>query len=111
MTADKNIVVYTRSTGCPYWSIARRVLNQYKLDYREILIDEDPEAMQRVLDWTGFRSVPTIIVANPGEDLPCEDPAPLEPGQSPRGVDRGSMITEASSMQLTAWLRRHGFID
>ena len=69
------------------------------------------EAERRVLDWTGFKSVPTIIAARPGEDLPCEEPAPLPKGSSPRGIDRGSMITEASEEQLETWLRKHGFIE
>lgn len=106
----RELVVYTRTTGCPYWTTARRVLQEHGLTYREIMIDLDAEALQRVLDWTGFKSVPTIIVANPGESLPYEEPSYLERGLSPRGVDRGSMITEATEPELEKWLRKHGFI-
>lgn len=108
---DKELVMYSRSTGCPYVSIARRVLDGYSVPYREIYIDKDPQAKQRVLAWTGFLSVPTLVVAQPGEILPYTDFQPLAQGASPRGVDRGPMLTEASSEQLERWLAKHGFID
>ncbi|MBN1429355.1 MAG: glutaredoxin family protein [Anaerolineae bacterium] len=111
MTETKEIVVYSRTSFCPYISKAHRVFEQYGVSYREIMIDQDQEAARRVEAWTGFLSVPTIIVARPGEDLPYEDPVPLPPGASPRGVDRGSMITEAGEAELTNWLKRNGFID
>ncbi len=111
MPTDKELVMYSRTTFCPYLSTARRVLKQYEIPYREIMIDESQTALQRVLDWTGFQSVPTIILAEPGEDLPYEEPSPLKSGESPRGVDRGSMLTEPSSFDLEKWLRKHGFID
>jgi len=53
--------------------------------------------------------VPTIIVARPGEDLPFEEPTPLT-GDSPRNIDRGSMITEPGEIQLEEWLRKHGVL-
>ena len=108
---DKELVVYARTTYCTFLSTTRRVLNRHDVSYREIMINEDETAMQRVLDWTGFQSVPTIILAEPGEDLPYEEPKPLKKGDSPRGVDRGSMITEPGSFELEKWLRKHGFID
>lgn len=103
------LVMYSRTSPCPYIRVAKRLLERENVPYREIYIDKDPEAKQRVIDWTGFQSVPTIIVANPGEDLPFEPPADLD-GASPKGVDRGSMITEASDIKLEEWLRKHGFI-
>ena len=101
--------MYTRLAGCPYVRTAKRVFDRENIPYREIIIDDDETATQRVIDWTGFKSVPTIIVARPGEDLPFEDPAPLD-GASPKGVDRGSMITEPGEIQLEEWLRKHGFL-
>jgi glutaredoxin len=111
MPEGKEIVVYARSTYCPYQARANRVFARYGLKPREILIDLDDQALARVLNWTGFRSVPTIVVARLGEDLPYEEPAPLPKGDSPRGIDRGSMITEAGEEELTAWLVKHGFVD
>lgn len=103
--------MYGRSYGCPFITLAKRVLTDYQVAYREIFIDRDGEAKQRVLDWTGFLSVPTLIVAQAGEDLPYEPPAPLPAGNSPRGIDRGVMITEPGQDELIRWLQRHGFIE
>lgn len=108
---SREIVMYSRSLSCPFVTLAKRVLSDHALAYREIHIDKDPAARQRVLDWTGFLSVPTIIVVDDGGDLPAEVPPPLPRGASPRGVDRGLMITEPSIEDLTRWLHKHGFID
>ncbi len=110
MSEDKELVVYTRSTYCPYQAKADRVFDKYKVPHRTILIDQDRQAEQRVIAWTGFKSIPTILVARRGEDVPYEEPTPLAKDASPRGIDRGSMITEATEEQLTAWLQKHGFI-
>lgn len=107
---SRHIVMYSRTSPCPFVTTAKRVLNDHALDYREIYIDKDDAARQRVLDWTGFLSVPTIIVAEAGDILPPEAPAPLAKGASPRGIDRGVMITEASYDELSRWLHKHGFI-
>lgn len=106
----REIVMYTRTLGCPFISVAKRVLNDHALSYRELFIDRDATARQRVLDWTGFLSVPTLVIAEESGDLPYEAPAFLAQGSTPRGINRGSMITEPSIDQLTNWLRQHGFI-
>lgn len=106
----KELVMYSRTYSCPFVSLAKRVLGDYQVPYREIYIDRDSEAKQRVLDWTGFLSVPTLIVAEAGEDFPYEPQAPLEAGRSPRGIDRGTMITEPNIEDFSQWLLRHGFI-
>jgi len=111
MPDDKELVVYTRSTYCPYQAKANRVFERYGIEPRTIYIDKDKAMEERVIAWTGFKSVPTIIAAHPGEDQPVEEPAPLEAGASPRGIDRGAMITEATEDQLTDWLAKHGFIE
>ncbi len=107
----RELVMYSRSFGCPYVSVAKRVFADFALSYREIMIDGNPNARARVLDWTGFLSVPTLVVAELGSEFPFEKPAPLPPGVSPRGVDRGSMITEPHRSELKAWLVKHGFIS
>ncbi len=107
----KEIIVYSRTYGCPYVRVAKRVFERYQVEYREIMVNHVLQAKQRVRDWTGYESVPTIVIAEPGKDLPYELPAPLPKGASPRGVNRGSMITEPSEEQLTDWLRQHGLID
>ncbi len=107
---NKQLVMYSRTTGCPYISVAKRMLDDYALGYHEIFIDKDMEARKRVQTWTGFLSVPTLVASKPGDVLPYEDPLPLAPGSSPRGINRGSMITEANVEQLRQWLTQHGFI-
>ena len=108
---SRELVMYTRTSGCPFVSVARRVLQQKNVPYREVFIDLDIEARERVKTWTGFLSVPTLVVAEHGTDLPFEDPTPLATGASPRGIDRGPMITEPGAEQLTRWLVKHGFIE
>jgi len=105
------LVMYSRSSSCPFVSLAKRVLDDYHVPYREIYIDREPAARQRVLDWTGFLSVPTLVVARSGEDLPYEPQTPLPTGSSPRGIDRGTMITEPNADDFARWLQHHGFID
>jgi glutaredoxin len=106
----RELVMYSRSTGCPYITLARRVLDRYAVPHREIMIDRDPVAKQRVLDWTGFLSVPTLVIAESGSDLPYTDVLPLSAGASPRGIDRGPMLTEGSMEEVENWLRKHDLI-
>lgn len=108
---QKELIFYSRTAGCPFVTLALRVLNDYDVPYREIFIDRDEEARERVLTWTGFLSVPTLVVAEQDSDLPYETPAPLPSGASPRGINRGSMITEPNIEQLTTWLQEHAFIQ
>ncbi len=96
---------------CPYVRVAKKIVDRHQITCREILINQVPSAKEQVIGWAGFQSIPTIIVANEGQDLPVKAPAPLAPGTSPRGVNRGTMITEPSDQQLIEWLRQHGFID
>lgn len=105
----RELVMYTRSAGCPLVTLARQALADYAVAHREIVIDDDPQARQRVLAWTGFVSVPTLVVSG-GDGLPITPPAPLPPGASPRGVDRGALITEPSYDQLVRWLYQHRLI-
>lgn len=108
--SSKTLIMYSRSFGCPFITTAKRVLADYAIPYQEIFIDKDDSAQARVLAWTGFLSVPTLVVANAGELLPYAEISPLPKGASPRGIDRGAMLTEASGDELETWLRKHGFI-
>ncbi len=108
---DKELVMYSRSYGCPFITTAKRVLQDHDIPYREIMIDKDEQARKRVVNWTGFLSVPTMVIANIGEDLPYEEVALLPKGSSPRGIDRGAMLTEATAQQVEDWLEKHGFIE
>lgn len=105
------LVMYTRTAGCPFVTLAKRVLEDYAVPYREVFIDKNELDRQRLLDWVGFLSVPTLIACEPGEIVPYVEPEPLERGLSPRGINRGSMITEPNIAQLTAWLVQHGLVS
>jgi glutaredoxin len=105
---ELELVMYGRTLPCPFISTAKRVLDREGIPYRELHIDKNKVHEDRVLEWTGFLSVPTLIVARPGEELPIEPPAFLAKGASPRGINRGSMITEANEEELLKWLAQHG---
>ncbi len=107
----KELLMYSRTFGCPFVTLAKRVLDDYGVSYREIFIDTDPEAQARVLRWTGFKSVPTLVAVSRGKLAPDTEPEPLPHGASPRGINRGAIITEPSEEQLLAWLRANGFLE
>lgn len=107
----KELIMYSRTWGCPFMTLAKKVLADYSVPYREIFIDTDKQARERVLEWTGFLSVPTLVAAQPGDVLPYEPPSPLERGRSPRGINRGTIITEPNIDQLLAWLVEQGFVE
>jgi len=107
---DKTLIMYSRTIPCPDCERARRLLQEHAVPFQEVMIDLEPSARAFVEALTGFRAVPTLVVARPGESSPLAAPRPLEPGRSPRGVDRGPVITEPDMVALRRWLMGHGFI-
>ena len=107
---EKEIVMYVRSFYCPNVALARDVLNRYQIPYREIDIDKNSAMAERVVEWTHHMSVPTLIIANPGQDTPYTDFLPRPTDRSNRGYDRGPMITEPNNHALEDWLHKHGFL-
>jgi glutaredoxin len=108
--SDKRLIMYGRTAFCPDQGRAQRFLQANNVEYTQINIDEDETAGQRVEQWVGHRSVPTLVVAAAGEILPFEEPAALAPGRSARSVDRGSLITEPSDDALKSFLNRNGLL-
>lgn len=106
----KELIVYSRTAPCSDCATAKRVLDENRVPYTEIMIDLDPQAHARLERLVGFEAVPTLVVARPGELLPLAEPRPLAAGRSPRGVDRGPVITEPDAVGLKHWLTAHGFI-
>lgn len=106
---SKQIVVYV-SPWCYSSQDTERALNEWGVPARFINIKEDRAAAARLKGWVGFESVPTVVLAEGDSLEPCEPPAPLPAGKSPRGIDRGSMITEATRAQLRNWLVKHGIL-
>jgi len=106
----RQVVVYM-SPWCSSSSDTQRALKEWEVPATFINIREDRDAAARVRGWVGFESVPTVIIAEEGSVEPFEAPADLAAGKSPRGVDRGSMITEATRVQLRSWLVKHGVLS
>lgn len=106
----KELVVYVRRAFCPDVQRTREFLARHAVPHRLVDADEDSEARARVLAWTGYLSFPTLVIVDGDLTEPLEPPLPLRPGQSPRDVDRGTMLTEASTPVLEQFLRRHGFL-
>ena len=107
---SKQLVVYM-SPWCGNSQDAQRALNEWGVTCRFINIKEDRAAAGRVKTWTGFESVPTLVIAEGDSVEPAAPPAPLSPGRSPRGVDRGSMLTEPTRADLRAWLVKNGILE
>ena len=107
---DKEIVMYTRGGFCSDVIRARRAFQRWRVAYREINTREDSAAHQRCLEWNGCLAMPVIVIARHGKDVPVESPSPLDPDQGIRDVDRGYIISEASTRGLQAFLTRHGFL-
>jgi glutaredoxin len=108
---EKEIVMYIRNSYCPGVALARDVLKRYNIPYRTLSIDDDPLLAAQVKEWTHSYSVPTLIIANPGEDIPYTDVLPRPTDHSIRGYDRGPMITEPNNRDLENWLHKHGFLS
>ena len=104
------LVVYV-STWCYNCSDTRDALKKWGVPAEYVDIDKDATAARQVLAWTGYRSVPTLLIAEEGSLEPYEAPALLAPGASPHGIDRGSMLTEPSRAQLRGWLIAHGLLS
>lgn len=106
---SRQVVVYM-SPWCSSSSDTQRALKEWDVPATFVNIKEDRAAATRLRGWVGFESVPTVVLAEEGSVEPCEPPAPLSAGGSPRGVDRGSLITEATRVQLRAWLVKQGIL-
>ena len=107
---SRQVVVYM-SPWCSSSKDAQNALSEWGVPAVFVNIKEDRAAAARLRGWAGFESVPTILIAEEGSIEPYEAPAELPAGKSPRGIDRGSLITEAARPQLREWLIRHGVLE
>jgi glutaredoxin len=108
---DKEIVMYIRTAYCPGVALARDLLTRYKVAFREVNIDDDSDLAAQLKAWAHHYSVPTLIIANLGEDVPYTDYLPRPTERSIKGYDRGPMISEPNNRDLENWLYKHGFLD
>jgi hypothetical protein len=86
------------------------MLREWGVEHTVFNIKQDSGAATRVRALTGFESVPTLVLAEDDSIEPCNPPQPLSRGGSPRGVDRGSVISEPSKEQLRNWLVKNGML-
>jgi hypothetical protein len=107
---EKELILVSQPRYTPFVALARDLLTRYKIPFREIDIQAEPAIAERLIGWVGQLSVPTLIVVATESDVPLFPPTPLDPGQSARGVDRGSLISEPNNQQLEDWLYKHGFL-
>jgi glutaredoxin len=107
---SRQVVVYI-SPWCSHSQDTKRALEEWGVPCTLVDIKADPAAAARVRKWVGFESVPTVVLAEADSLEPVEPPKALMPGSGPRGIDRGSIITEASRTQLHDWLVGHGMIE
>jgi glutaredoxin 3 len=61
--AEAEIVMYSTS-WCPYCSRARRLLESKGAQFREVDLDEQPEARAEMIKRSGRRTVPQIFIGN-----------------------------------------------
>ena len=104
------LVVYM-SPWCINCLDTQEALAEWNVEYVNIDVKKDKAAASRVRQWTGFESVPTLVIAAEDSLDPCEAPTGLTPGTSPRGIDRGTMLTEPTRKQLRSWLAKHGILS
>lgn len=106
---SKRLVIYM-SPWCSTSADTQRALKEWNVPATAVNMKEDRAAAARVREWVGFESSPTLLIAEGDSLEPCEPPAPLPAGKSPRGIDRGVMLTEPTRPQLRAWLIKHGML-
>lgn len=106
---SRRLVVYM-TPWCPDCRDVQGALRAWGVSFVTVNIREDRSAAARVRGWTGFESVPTLVIADEEGNEPFEPPAPLPPGRGPAGVDRGSLLTEPKRDQLRAWLVKNGLL-
>ena len=107
---SRRVVAYV-SPWCSQSQDTKRALGEWGVSCTTVDVKADRAAAARLREWVGFESVPTVVIAE-GESLePYEPPAPMPGGASPRGIDRGSIITEPSRAELRAWLIKNGLLQ
>ncbi|MCF6354483.1 MAG: glutaredoxin 3 [Candidatus Polarisedimenticolaceae bacterium] len=56
-----DIIVYS-TTYCPYCVRAKQLLERKDVEYREIMVDHDPNLMQEMMERSQRRTVPQIFI-------------------------------------------------
>src|SRR5690606_4674654 len=102
------LVVYGSSVPCPDMARFQWWLQRHEVGAITFVdIHREEWAYDRVVEWTGHASVPTLVIASDDGLGPVEPPRALE-GRRARAFDRGTMLTEPNVGQIAEFLRRHG---
>ncbi len=56
-----NIIVYS-TAYCPYCVRAKQLLKRKGAEYKEVMVDQDPNLMQEMMERTQRRTVPQIFI-------------------------------------------------
>lgn len=88
---SKDIYLYS-SRLCPYCTQAKRLLDQKGLQYRELLVDGNPELRQEAMQRSGQRTVPQIWVGDTHVGG-CDDLFALERAGALDGLIESEQIT------------------
>lgn len=103
------LFMYTRERTCGDQQLARLCLQEFGVPYTEVNISREPDAAQELVELVGCLAVPTLLVAN-DQRHPITPPTPIEPYESVRNVDRGSVISEPSRDGLRQFLAKHALL-
>ncbi len=104
---QKELVMYGRRFACWDQTRASEFLAARNVPYRFVDISGDPLAALRLQSWVGHLSVPTLVIARLGEELPIAEPTPRDTTRRTRGQNRGTLITEPSDEELEAFLQQN----
>jgi len=57
------VIIYTKSFGCPYCDRAKQLLSREGLEYQEIQVDKNPQRLNEMINKSGGRrTVPQIFI-------------------------------------------------
>ena len=57
------VKIYTKTT-CPACTLAKEILTKKKVKYEEVVLDDKPEELTRLIERTNMRTVPQIFINN-----------------------------------------------
>lgn len=61
------VLMYTTRT-CPFCKMQMEYLKDKNVEFEEILVDEQPEAAQKMIEMSGQLGVPFTVISEEGKD-------------------------------------------
>ena len=62
-----SVVVYTTTT-CPFCKMEKEYLDSKNIKYSEILVDQNPEAAQKMISMSGQLGVPFTVITKENDE-------------------------------------------